>query len=183
VPARGAQSFGECSVFVRCLFGLCSDYTEISIRSYWEALVDGQFQDILDSLPEKPPHSRLEPYRQLIDELRRRGRTFREIAHILREKCHVETAASTIHDFVRVRSRRERQPPRRPFQDTTKRTPLAPTQGMETGTPAAKADAAADEVRRKIAALKARKFAIEPTPEGFHFDPSEPLRLKKLGKK
>ena len=63
----------------------------------------GRFQDILDSLPEKPPRSRLEPYRDLIEELRRRGRTFREIAHILREKCHVETAASTIHDFVRVR--------------------------------------------------------------------------------
>ena len=36
----------------------------------------GHFQDILDSLPEKPARSRLEPYRELIEELRRRGRTF-----------------------------------------------------------------------------------------------------------
>jgi hypothetical protein len=143
----------------------------------------GRFQDILDSLPENPPRSRLEPYRDLIEELRRRGRTFREIARILGEECHVETAASTIHDFVRVHSRRERQPPRRHPKDPTKRTLLVSTQGMETGIPAVKADAAADEVRRRIAALKARKSAIDPTPKGFHFDPSEPLRLKKPVKK
>jgi hypothetical protein len=143
----------------------------------------GRFQGILDSLPEKPPRSRLEPYRDLIEELRRRGRTFREIARILGEKCHVETAASTIHDFVRVHARRERQPPRRHHKDTTKRTPLVPNQGMETGIPAVKADADADEVRRRIAALKARKSAIDPTPKGFHFDPSEPLRLKNPCKK
>jgi hypothetical protein len=55
--------------------------------------MDGQFKDILDSLPEKSPRSRLSPYRELIDELRRRDRTFREIAQILAEKCGVETAA------------------------------------------------------------------------------------------
>ena len=66
--------------------------------------MDGKLQYILDSLPEKPPRSRLEPYRELIEELRRRGRTYREIAHVLGEKCHLETAVSTIHDFVRVRS-------------------------------------------------------------------------------
>jgi hypothetical protein len=32
------------------------------------------------------------------------------------------------------------------------------------GTPAAKAGAATDEVRRKIAALKVRKSVIDPTP-------------------
>jgi len=37
--------------------------------------MDGKFQDILDSLHEKPPRSRLEPYRELIEELRRRERT------------------------------------------------------------------------------------------------------------
>jgi hypothetical protein len=69
--------------------------------------MDGQFQDILNGLPDKPPRSRLEPYSALIDELPRRGRTFREITQILGDRCHVKTAASTIHDFVRVRSRRE----------------------------------------------------------------------------
>lgn len=141
----------------------------------------GQFQDILDSLPEKPARSRLEPYRELIDELRRRGRTFREIARILAEKCHVETGASTIHDFVRIGSRKEQRSPRRSSPNTTKLTATI-GQRFETPPPAASAVAAAEEVRRKIAALKARKSLIEPTPEGFQFDPNEPLRLKKPGK-
>ena len=51
------------------------------------------------------------------------------------------------------------------------------------GTPAAKASAATDEVRRKIAAFKARKSVIDPAPEGFHYDPNEPLRLKKPAKR
>jgi hypothetical protein len=56
-------------------------------------------------------------------------------------------------------------------------------QRIETAVPAAKADAQVDEVRRKIAALKARKSVIELAPERFQFDPSEPLRLKKPVKK
>jgi hypothetical protein len=142
----------------------------------------GQFQDIVDNLPEKPPRSRLEPYRELIDELRRRGRTFREIARILAKECHMKTAASTIHDFIRTRSRRAQRSPRRSSNGIQKQVPLATTPGVEMGTRAAKAGATADEVRRKIAALKVRKSIIDPTPEGFHFDPSEPLRLKKPGK-
>jgi len=143
----------------------------------------GQFQDILDGLPEKPPRSRLEPYRELIDELRRRGRTFREIAHVLAEKCHFETAASTIHDFVRIHSRRERRSPRRSSAGTTKSTTAHIPQRIDSPPPAVKAVVAVDEVRRKIAALKTRKSVIEPTQEGFQFDPSEPLRLKNRGKK
>jgi hypothetical protein len=54
---------------------------------------------------------------------------------------------------------------------------------IKTAAPAAKVDAPMDAVRRNIAALKARKSVIEPTPETFHFDSSEPLRLKKLGKR
>ena len=67
--------------------------------------MDDKLQVILDSLPEKPPRSRLEPYCELIDELRRRGRTYREIARILVEKCQLQVSRSTVHDFVRGRSR------------------------------------------------------------------------------
>ena len=73
--------------------------------------MDERFQAILDSLPPKPPRSRLEPYWELIREMRRRGRTYREIAQVLSDKCQVVVATSTIHDFVQVRSRnRLRQP-------------------------------------------------------------------------
>ena len=86
----------------------------------------GQFKDILDSLPEKSPRSRLDPYLELIEELRRRGRTFREIAHILAERCYLETAASTIHDFIRTRSQRAQRSPRRSSNGTKNRCPWPP---------------------------------------------------------
>lgn len=49
-------------------------------------------KDILDALPAKPPRSRLEPYREFIEELRHRGRTYRDIASILAEKCRVQVS-------------------------------------------------------------------------------------------
>jgi hypothetical protein len=49
-----------------------------------------RFKDIRDASPGKPPRSRLEPYRELIEELRRRGWTYRDIAHILAEKWQVQ---------------------------------------------------------------------------------------------
>jgi hypothetical protein len=54
------------------------------------------FQDILDGLPEKPPRSRLETYRPLIEELRRRGRTYQEIVEILEEKCQLHTFLNSL---------------------------------------------------------------------------------------
>ena len=145
--------------------------------------MEGEFQEILDSLLEKRPRSRLDPYCELIDELRRRGRTFREIAQILAEKCHVETAASTIHDFVRVRSQTEQRSPRRASTGTAKSTTEPIPRGIETAPPVAKAVGGLDEARRKIALIKGRKSVIEPTPLSFRFDPSEPLRLKHPDKK
>jgi hypothetical protein len=61
--------------------------------------MDDKFQDILDSLPEKPPRSRLEPCNELIGELRRRGRTYREIRDILAEKCGTQVSVSTLPRF------------------------------------------------------------------------------------
>jgi len=180
VPARRGDMFGVCPVFVKLLSSNCS----VSIKCILDADSDGvvafmddRLKDILDTLPTKSPRSRLEPYREFIQELRRRGRTYRDIASILSEKCQVKVSASGIHDFVRTRSRREQKAPKR----SPKSMPEPTAQRIETTSPAANADASVDEVRRKIAALKARKSVIEPTPEGFRFDPSEPLRLKNSG--
>jgi hypothetical protein len=64
--------------------------------------MDDNFQDIIDSLPEKRSRSRLEPYGKLIDELLRRGWTYRGIAGILAKKFQLKVSISTIHDFVRL---------------------------------------------------------------------------------
>ena len=84
--------------------------------------MDEKFQIILSSLPQKAPRSRLEPYRELIDELRERGRTYQEIAQILTEKCQVATSRSAVNDFVRVRKRRKsKQPTARPQESNNAR--------------------------------------------------------------
>ena len=46
---------------------------------------------ILDGLPPRPPRSRLDPHAILIEEMRRRGRTYKEIARVLAETCQVKS--------------------------------------------------------------------------------------------
>jgi hypothetical protein len=143
--------------------------------------MDTKFGEILDGLPDKPPRSRLESYRELIGELRRRRRTYRDIAHILAEKCQIQVTASGVHDFVRKRSRDKRKPPG-PMAST--RTEERPAAAMTRVTTTPKSSRSlGDEVQRKITALKARRPGVKPLPEKFQFDPSEPLRLKKAGRK
>jgi hypothetical protein len=113
-----------------------------------------QPEKILDELPIKPPRSRLEPYREFIEELRSRGRTYRDIAEILAEKCAVQVTGSGVHDFVRTR----------------------------TGKGEAGGESSSDDVQRRIAALKARNTVPEPLSGGFEYNPDEPLRLKQSGR-
>jgi hypothetical protein len=62
-------------------------------------------ENILESLPSKPPRSKLEPHREFIRELRRRGRTYREVARIFQERLGLSVAPSTLHYFIKVRAR------------------------------------------------------------------------------
>ena len=64
--------------------------------------------ELLD-LPPNPPRSKLEPHRELIRELRRKGRTYREIARFLAERLGLQVAPSTLHSFVKVRARHRKQ--------------------------------------------------------------------------
>src|SRR5271168_1679936 len=82
--------------------------------------MDTDLKKILAELTIKPPRSRLEPYREFIEELRSRGRTYRDIAGILAEKCTVRVTASGVHDFVRTRTRAND----RSVGRTTKSNPL-----------------------------------------------------------
>jgi hypothetical protein len=136
-----------------------------------------KFKEILDGLPDKPPRSRLEPYRELIRELRRRGRTYRDIALILGEKCQVQVTASGVHDFVRKRSRVKGKSTQRSATDMVKTAPTGPIRDS-----AQELSAGDNRIQRKIAALKARKAVMKPALDTFQVDPTQPLRLKKLGK-
>jgi hypothetical protein len=136
--------------------------------------VEDKFQDILNKVTRKSGSSRLEPYAELIDELRRRGYTYRDIASILLETCQFYTSKSTLNDFVLVRARRKRVSARRTATEERGSAPIAAK--------AANADSgqkpSEEEIRQRIAAVKARKLVTTaPSPDDFHFDPTEPLRL------
>jgi hypothetical protein len=135
--------------------------------------MDADLKKILAELPIKPPRSRLEPYREFIEELRNRGRTYRDIAEILAEKCAVQVTGSGVHDFVRARTRAKDRSAGR----GTKSNPLQVSKPMAAET--SPASASSEQVQSKIAALKARKTAVEPGPPAFEYDPDQPLRLKR----
>src|SRR5712691_4775063 len=113
--------------------------------------MEGKLDEILDGLPESPPRSCLESFRDFINELRRRKRTYRDIATILEEKCQLRVSKSTVHRFLRARPRQDRKSPRPPAvtpikTDSTEIKPhLIPTHTETT-----------DEVRRRIEELKRR---------------------------
>ena len=130
---------------------------------------DNELSHFLDSLPPRPPRSRLEPFAALIDELRRRGWTYRQLARLLAEKCQLHTSASNIHHFV---TRRELRAKHAQDNDVGK-TACAPP---AVGDSAAPLKRSADTVQR-IIARQAREHLQQPAPTGFDFDPSEPLRL------
>ncbi len=67
--------------------------------------MDPKFQAILKTLPAKTPRSHLEPYRGLVLEMRKRGRSYREITRVLNKSCGIETGASTVNDFVLARTK------------------------------------------------------------------------------
>ena len=63
----------------------------------------------LAGLPPKPPRSKLEPHRELIRELRRKGRTYREVAHLFHDRLGLHVALSTLHSFVKVRAKHRKR--------------------------------------------------------------------------
>ena len=135
--------------------------------------MDTDLKKILAELPIKPPRSRLEPYREFIEELRARGWTYRAIAQILAEKCAVQVTGSGVHDFVRTRTRAKDRSDGR----GTKSNPLPVSKPVAAET--SPASASRDEGQRRIAALKARNTTTEPSPPAFEYDPDQPLRLKR----
>ena len=104
--------FGICSVPVRRLFGLCSRLFRRGpiLLIIIEAAMDNKLRGILETLPESLPRSCLDPVREFIDDLRRRGRTYREVVRILAERCEILVSVSTVHRFMHSRTRKRPRP-------------------------------------------------------------------------
>jgi len=145
--------------------------------------MDDKLNEILDGLPPKPARSRLDAYSGLIEEMRRRGRTYKEIARVLAETCQVKSSPSNIFYFVKLRAQEARQ--EKAQQARQKRAePVGCSKSSAQATvrnPAPPKSLPSSEVAQRIAAVKNRK-PPEPAPIGFVFDPDEPLRLIDPGK-
>ena len=130
-------------------------------------------QAILDSLPPRPRLSKLAPYAALIRGLRARGRSYREIVTILRERCGLRVGMHTVYYFVHARAqkngapRARRQQPSEPVRRASdagaSSSPRSPD-GQE-------------DVRARIAAVKRHVPAPAAERKAFEYDENEPLQL------
>ena len=129
--------------------------------------MDPTLLSLLDSIPLKPPRSKLETHRELIRQLRRKGCTYRDIVRILHERVGLDVAVSTIHSFIKVRAKHRKQlqyelPALGPQSPVTARTNP-------------------EDLASRIAALKAKPVEQKAKPKHFHFEESEPLKLISQG--
>lgn len=130
---------------------------------------------ILRGVTEQPARSSLDPWRELVQELRRRGRTYRDIAGILLDHCQVRVAPSTIFRFVRARSKAARKSRIETRQLTV---PRRIKEGAVPNCPnSIREDSKSEEVQQRILALKLKPAAKEQTSQVFNYNPDEPLRL------
>jgi hypothetical protein len=124
--------------------------------------MDPTLLSLLETIPQKPPRSKLEAHRELIRQLRRKGCTYRDIVRILRERVGIDVAVSTIHSFVKVRAKHRKQV-------QYELPPLEPESSLIRVSP--------DDVASRIAALKTKPIERKAKPKHFHFEENEPLKL------
>ena len=126
-----------------------------------ESIVTRLSASEIDNLPDKQPRSKLEPHRELIRELRRKGRTYREVAHLFEERLGLYVAPSTLHSFVKVRAKHRK---RTQFE-------LPPIQLATAESP----------VLDRVSAFKAKPVVRTAKPARFVFRENEPLTLTSIG--
>ena len=129
-------------------------------------------QAILDSLPPRRRRSKLEPYAALIRALRARGRSYREIVTILRERCGLHVATHTLFHFVRTRAQRTGRLKARRYQ----RPGDVRRSGQNGPPPSPTSPDGPEEVWARIVAAK-RRTPAAAEPKAFAYDGTEPLQL------
>jgi hypothetical protein len=130
---------------------------------------------ILGCVPEQPARSSLDPWQELIQELRRRGRTYRDIAEILLNHCQLRVAPSTVFRFVRTRSKAARKA--RSENRQLKDLPQITERAVPTFPERIRDESKSEEIQQRILALKSKPAPKEQTSQVFNYIPDEPLRL------
>ena len=135
-------------------------------------------RQLLDQVPERAPRSKLEPHREVIRELRKKRRTYAEIAAFLREHLQLSVAPSTIHDFVKTRARQARQAAVERLElPPPVSSPSTSPQEKKPGPASSSPGLTAEAGRERIRALRVQPPTTDPKPARFAFDPTEPLTL------
>jgi hypothetical protein len=98
---------------------------------------------------------------ELIRELRRKGRTYREVAALFRERLGLEVAPSTLHSFVKVRAKHRKRT----------QIELPPPETVVIESP----------ILDRVAALKAKPVLPDAKRARFVFRENEPLTLTSNG--
>lgn len=138
--------------------------------------MDEKLRHLIKEMPERPPRSKLEAHADVIRELRRKRRTYQEIAAFFREHLQVSVAPSTIHDFVKTRARRARQALTTPELPIS--LPPAISDGGDQRVRTAVTSSSSSELLDRIRAVKKQNVRPAMEPKRFEFDPQAPLNLK-----
>ena len=133
--------------------------------------MDDKIRVILESIPKKCQRSKLEPYAELIEQLRRRGHPFRAIAGILAEKCDLIVNSSTLVRFVAARSKEKRK---RPKNYEIRKTDRVVPVNIRVNIDRAVSDG---DLRKRIDALKQQVPKTAQTSKQFDYDPDQPLQF------
>jgi hypothetical protein len=147
-----------------------------------EEFVDAKFEAILNSLPSKDPRSRLEPYSELITEMRKRGCTYREIVQVLKKTCGLKVGTSTVNDFVLACARSRTKPPA-PVSKTigtqkNKRELTGTYKNLEAHKGTGRYQKASEGILSTLKELKDRPLKTPAKTLLFEYNPDEPLRLQ-----
>ena len=139
--------------------------------------MDDKFEAILNSLPAKEPRSRLEPYSELITEMRKRGHSYREITHVLKKACGLKVGTSTVNDFVLVRSRSRAKPSRTIETKKNKRALTGTNRNTKAPESIRRPQKELEGIAKTIKELKDQPLKTRAKKLLFEYNPDEPLRL------
>lgn len=139
--------------------------------------MDETVRKLLDNIPERPPRSKLEPHAEVIRELRRKRRTYQEIAAFFREHLAVSVAPSTLHDFVKTRARKTRNR----GSETPAGAGFRPPE-FQAGNPVDIAPVPASppirpDLHEQIRTVREQPAAMSQEQNPFQFDVHEPFTL------
>ena len=140
-----------------------------------------QFEAILKTLPPQTPRSRLHPYSELIREMRKRKRSYREITEVLRDQFGLKAGISTVRDFLRAQTKsktKHRERNNHNLHTTRNRKALTATnKEREALAGTARTQKAFESTERHFQeSMQSRLSKLSNRPR-FEYNSEEPLRI------